>query len=138
MVKKRIPLGNKAQIMEKILDALSASIDHPKKAEVIAKLKEEFAAGKRGREVDRLMVQGTPEAKMAVDQARVVLFNRLREGAEVEDAIRVSLQPHFVGLVQPHVAKQVEDRIVQTYRQVLTALLLLGMKNRILNRFEGL
>ena len=115
---KRIPLGYKAQIMEKILDALSASIDHPKKAEVIQKLKAEFASGKKNKEVDKLIEGIPPEAKMAVDQARVVLFNRLREGAEVEDAIKVSLQPHVVGLVQPHVAKEVEEKIVQTYRQV--------------------
>ena len=32
--------------MEKILDALSQSVDHPKKAEVISKLKSEFISGK--------------------------------------------------------------------------------------------
>ena len=66
------------------------------------------------------LIRGSPnetEVKHAVDRARVVLFNRLQEGARVEDAIKVSLQPHGVRVgVQPHVAREVEDKIVQTYR----------------------
>ena len=73
--------------MEKILDALSKSIDHPKKSEVIEKLKSEFVSGKEPEvgggddEIDEL-IRGTPNEKamkQAVDQARVVLFNRLRK-----------------------------------------------------------
>ena len=71
-------------------------------------------------EVIQELIRGSPnetEVKHAVDRARVVLFNRLQEGARVEDAIKVSLQPHGVRVgVQPHVAREVEDKIVQTYR----------------------
>ena len=45
-----------------------------------------------------------------------MLFNRLNEGVNVEDAIRVSLQPYLVNIVQPRLAKEIEDKIHHTYK----------------------
>ena len=67
-------------------------------------------------EFDPMIVHDDDSLDDAIKNARVVLFNRLREGVNVEDAIRVSLQPHLVNVIQPHVAKEVENRIHYTYK----------------------